>query len=92
MDDLVSKQEKTKWLKELIAYQNEITDQIQKSYVGKTQIVLFEGFVAGEEFVVFGRIDANLVVRCKGCGDEIGLFKLVKVVDFKRTFLVGEIL
>lgn len=79
MQDLVSKEEKTRWINELIDMQNEISLKLNKKYVGKEEIVLFEGLKnTGENFMV-GRTDKNILVCCEKQEDRIGKFCRVRI-------------
>ena len=92
MEDLIPREEKAKWLNELINCQNKICDEINKSFIGKTEQVLFESKLKNSNNIVFGRTNSNLIVRCEDDGLSLNKFKQVKIIDSCRTFLVGEIL
>ena len=90
MQDLVSKEEKTKWINELIDLQNEISLKLNKTYVGKEEVVLFEGLKNAEEDVMIGRTDKSILVCCEKEKDKIGKFCRVKIKKANRTMLKGE--
>lgn len=92
MQDLVSKEEKTKWINELINLQNEISLKLNKTYVGKEELVLFEGLKNTGEDVMVGRTDGNILVCCDKKEDLIGKFCKVKIKKASRTMLEGELI
>lgn len=92
MDDFVKKEEKTEWLEELINCQNQISDEINRSFVGKIEQVLFEGTLKNDDKTIFGRTNGNLIVRCENDKLSLNKFKFVKIIESCRTFLKGEIL
>lgn len=92
MNDFVSKNEKTRWLIELIDVQAKISEEVNKSFVGKNEQVLFENVLKTDETILFGRTSGNLLVHCKNDGKSLNQFRQVKIKDSTRTFLVGEII
>lgn len=92
MVDLTNKQEKVQRLRNLIEIQNKISEEILESFVGRVEEILFEGFVRGEQNLIYGRTNGNLIVRCRGEAAFLGRFFNVKIFDFCRTFLIGQIL
>lgn len=92
MQDLVPKEEKTKWINELINLQNEISLKLNKTYVGKEEVVLFEGLKNTGEDIMVGRTDGNILVCCDKKEDLIGKFCRVKIKKASRTMLEGELI
>lgn len=92
MDDFIPRHEKAKWLNELINCQNKISDEINRSFVGKIEQVLFENKLKNDENTIFGRTDSNLIVRCENDNLSLNKFKQVKIIDSCRTFLLGKII
>ena len=92
MRDPVASEEKVRWLRELIDCQNEISEEVHKSYVGRIQRVLFDGDFRADCGMITGRTDTNLVVNCKANGAKIGNFADVKITGSSRMALVGELI
>lgn len=92
MKDPVTKKEKTKWLKELIETQNEISYNLNKEYVDKIQTVLFTDLAKNDENLMVGRNDGNVLVVCKKDDSRIGKFSCVKITNAHRTMLEGTII
>ena len=88
MDDPVPYAEKTKWLAELIAAQEDITSRHMEGYLGKTVRVLCE---SSGEGAVFGHTGKNVAVRFPGEQDLIGRFVNIQVTQANRTVLTGII-
>lgn len=91
MHDPVPKEEKSKWLTELINCQNEISARVHNSYVGRIERVLFDGVGRTDDNMLTGRTDTNLVVDCRRSGLNIGEFANVKITKAHRMALVGEL-
>lgn len=92
MLDLTKKEEKTRWLEELIKTQNEISYENNRKYVGKVENVLFEGILNGDENFMFGKTEGNIMVVCKKDEEKIGRFCNVKITNAHRTKLDGELI
>lgn len=92
MPDLISKEEKTKWLQELIDMQNEISLNINQNYVGKVEKVLFDGFLKKNQNIMIGRTESNILVLSKNDATKIGDFSYVKIKKASRTFLEGDLI
>lgn len=91
MSDPIPKEEKSKWLSELINCQNEISAKVHESYVGRTERVLFDGVGRTNDNMITGRTDTNLVVDCEKSNLKIGEFADIKITKAHRMALVGEL-
>ena len=69
---------------------NEIIDAKNEAQVGNTYRVYFEAL--NRDNYVAGRSDNNILIRVKGSEELLGQFRDVKITDFGRTILTGEIL
>jgi tRNA-2-methylthio-N6-dimethylallyladenosine synthase len=76
-------------IKKLVALQNEITKEISKTYLGKTEEILVEDAAKREGFVC-GRTDSGRLVTVKGDRSLIGSFINVKITAVKSAALFGE--
>ncbi len=92
MEDLISKEEKTKWLQELINMQNDISLNNNQKYVGKIENVLFDGVFKNNEQIMTGRSESNILVLCKNNKEKIGEFANVKIKKANRTLLEGDLI
>lgn len=79
-------------IKQLIARQNEITEEISKDYVGNVYEILVEGMQEKKNGYVVGRTESGRLVSAKGDESMIGEFKNVKITAVKNAQLLGEIL
>lgn len=79
-------------IKQLIARQNEITEEISKDYVGNVYEILVEGMQEKKNGYVVGRTESGRLVSAKGDESMIGEFKKVKITAVKNAQLLGEIL
>ena len=91
MYDPIPKEEKSKWLTELINCQNEISAEVHANYVGKIERVLFDGIGRTDDNMLTGRTDTNLVVDCKRANLKIGEFADVRIIKAHRMALIGEL-
>ena len=89
--DPIPKEEKTKWLLELLKVQEEISFKIYKNMLGKTFKVLIES--KGEnKNILLARTESNLTMEIQSEGDLIGEFKNAKVIYASGRTLKGEII
>jgi len=88
-EDVVDDEVGSERLSYLQSLNNEIIDKKNESYVGKTFRVYFEAL--NKNGYVAGRSDNNILIRVKGSEELLGKFKDVKITDFGRTILTGEI-
>ena len=91
MDDPVSYEEKSKWIQELIALQEEISAQQLSTQKGKT----FKGYVFGKgklgKNYLAARTDGNLIIEFEGGERLIGTFQNITVTEPLTYVLKGEI-
>ena len=91
MDDPVPYEEKSKWLRELLAVQEEISAQQMALHKGKT----FKCFVFGKgktgDNYLAARTDGNLIIEFEGDEGLIGTFQKIKVTEPLTYVMKGEI-
>lgn len=92
MHDPIPKEEKSKWLSELINCQNEISAKVHADYVGKVERVLFDGIGRTDDNMLTGRTDTNLVVDCEKSKLKVGEFADVRIIKAHRMALIGELI
>lgn len=89
MDDPVSREEKGRWLRELLDLQEQISADEMKRMDGK----VFKVFVSGKgklsDNYVAGRNDGNLIIEFEGDDSLIGTFQTVKVTETLTYVLKG---
>ena len=79
-------------LEEILLMQKEITSRKNRSYIGRSAQVLFDGQNSKEEGGIVGRTRTNKVVYVKGSSSLIGHLKEVKIVSSSFASLRGELL
>ncbi|MFR5874873.1 MAG: tRNA (N6-isopentenyl adenosine(37)-C2)-methylthiotransferase MiaB [Eubacterium sp.] len=91
MDDPISYDEKSKWMRELLAVQEKISAQQMALHKGKT----FKCFVYGKgklgDNYLAARTDGNLIIEFEGGERLIGTFQNIKVTEPLTYVLKGEI-
>mgnify|MGYP000810245478 FL=1 len=91
MDDPVSYDEKSKWLRELLAVQEQISAEQMSLHKGKT----FKCFVFGKgktgDNYLAARTDGNLIIEFEGGERLIGTFQNIKVTEPLTYVMKGEI-
>lgn len=91
MDDPVSYDEKSKWLRELLEVQEKISAQQMKLHKGK----VFKCFVFGKgktgDNYLASRTDGNLIIEFEGGEELIGTFQNVKVTEPLTYVMKGEL-
>ena len=87
MPDLATRQEKNAWFDRLVTAQNRISEEIHRSYVGKTVRVLVDG-VEGESLTA--RTEGGRLVRFPGPADWIGRFMDVEITGHNTWSLTGQ--
>ncbi len=92
LDMALDEQQIHKNFDRLLEVQNEISKQINDSYIGRVCDVLVEGRSKTDENVVSGRTEGGKIVHIKD-GDESlkGKIVSVKITAAKTWFLTGEI-
>lgn len=91
LPDPVSKEEKTKWLLELLKVQEKISSEICRSMVGKKMRVLAEYFDEKSESIMC-RNDGNIMVQVPGEKSIIGNYIDVIITDSKNESLTGKLI
>lgn len=91
MDDPITYEEKSKWMRELLAVQEEISAEQMALHKGKT----FKCFVygkgkAGDNYLA-ARTDGNLIIEFEGGERLIGTFQNIKVTEPLTYVMRGEI-
>lgn len=91
MEDPISYEEKSKWMRELLAVQEEISAQQMALHKGKT----FKCFVYGKgktgDNYLAARTDGNLIIEFEGDEGLIGTFQNIKVTEPLTYVMKGEI-
>ena len=90
MPDLVSREEKGKWFKELTDLQEKIAGERTAHMKGKTYRVLVEGTAKGEG-MLSGRTGGNVIIEFPGDESIIGEFIDVTVTNPRTWIVYGEI-
>ena len=88
MDDPTPKEEKNRRFDRLCAVQNEISEQIHESYVGKTLRCLVDG--TDKDFLT-ARTEGGRLVRFKGASALIGTYQLITITGATTWSLTGEL-
>ncbi len=90
MDDPVSYEDKSRWMRELLAVQERISAEQMAQHAGKT----FKCFVYGKgklgEHYLAARTDGNLIIEFEGGERLIGTFQNIKVTEPLTYVLKGE--
>ena len=89
MPDPVSREEKGKWLRELIEAQEVIAAERTASMVGKTYRVLCESISKGG--LIEGRTSGNIIIEFPADASVIGSFRKVTVTKSLTWILRGEL-
>jgi len=92
MPDPVSAQDKSKWIQELIAVQQQITKDICEQRVGETVPVLVEGDNARDEGWLGGKTPRGHMVNFPGNAELIGKIVPVKILSAGKNTLRGEMM
>jgi len=89
MDDPISKEEKTAWLKELTDLQEEIAGERQQARIGTVHKALIE---AERETYMEARLSDNTLVRVmSGDATLVGQYKNVKITAARSFLVYGEV-
>lgn len=91
MDDPVAYEEKSKWMRELLKVQEEISAEQMAQHKGKT----FKCFVyakgkQGDNYLA-ARTDGNLIIEFEGNERLIGSFRKIKVTEPLTYVMLGEL-
>ncbi|MGN0527727.1 MAG: tRNA (N6-isopentenyl adenosine(37)-C2)-methylthiotransferase MiaB [Eubacterium sp.] len=91
MEDPISYDEKSKWLRELLALQEKISASQMALHKGKT----FKCFVYGKgklgDNYLAARTDGNLIIEFEGDDRLIGTFRKIKVTEPLTYVMKGEL-
>ena len=91
MDDPVSYEEKSKWMRELLALQEKISGEQMALHKGK----VFKCFVYGKgkqgDNYLAARTDGNLIIEFVGDEGLIGTFQKIKVTEPLTYVMLGEL-
>lgn len=92
MEDNISKDEKTRWLLELLDVQKNISEKICKDMVGKNLRVLAESYDE-KKSCLFCRTDGNIMVEISGADKSlVGKFVDVNITNSRQEALLGKII
>lgn len=91
LPDKISKEEKTKWLLELLKLQEEISENLCKDMIGKKVRVLCESFDP-ENFCLLCRTEGNTIVEIPGSENSVGKFLNAEIINSGREILKGKII
>lgn len=89
--DDVSEEEKIRRLNEIIALQNEISNESNRNDIGRIFEVLVEGYSKRSKEQLFGRTSQNKVVIFPREGRHIGEFINVRILSASSATLIGEV-
>lgn len=91
MDDPVSYEDKSKWLRELLAVQEDISASQMALHKGKTfKCFVFSKGKTGDNYLA-ARTDGNLIIEFEGDDGLIGTFQNIKVTEPLTYVMKGEI-
>ena len=91
LPDNVSEETKIRRLNEIIALQNEISNESNQQDIGKCFEVLVEGFSKRSKEQLFGRTSQNKVVVFAREGRHIGEIIKVRITSASSATLLGEV-
>jgi len=92
LPDNVPEELKIKRLNEIIALQNEVSNDSNQKDIGRIFEVLVEGFSKRSKEQLFGRTSQNKVVIFPREGRKIGEFIQVKILSASSATLIGEVI
>lgn len=91
LDMVLTDEEIHKNFDELLNVQNEISKEINDSYIGRTVEILVEGKSKTDDNVVSGRTEGGKIVHIEGGEELISKIVKVKITSAKTWFLRGEL-
>lgn len=91
MEGQLSKEVKRERIVRLIELQNNITQEINQSMVGRTETVLVEALSARNPSHISGRTGSSKMVSFEGGSELIGQFTKVLITQAKKTTLFGKL-
>lgn len=92
MEDPISSKEKSKWFRELLALQEEISYPVNRSLIGQTIRVLVDSKGKSGDDYIAGRNESGTIVEFEGSMDLIGRFVDVKITRAMNWAVFGELL
>ena len=90
MPDPASREEKGKWFNELLITQDEISEQLNRSLIGKQMRVLCEELLC--DYMFSGKGEYYSSVTFEGTADMMGNFVTVRVSEYKNNTLYGTVI
>lgn len=91
MDFVLTDEQIHKNFDRLLDVQNEISHEINESYIGRVEKVLFEGVSKTDKNFISGRTEGGKIVHAEGDSSLIGKICDVKINFAKTWFLKAEI-
>ncbi len=89
MEDTIPYEERSKWFRQLLAAQQEISSQIHHSLIGSTVRVLAEGEGKSGAGYLTGRTDSNLIAEFPGPKELVGTFVNIAVTEAHNWAVKG---
>ncbi len=90
LPDNMERSKKAEYLNELIAEQNKISFEINKSYIGKTVRILVDSYATAKDGHLAGRTDSGMLVMFQGSDIPFGGYADVYVKEAKNFAVIGE--
>lgn len=90
MEDIIPASDKSKWFRELLVAQEEVSEEINKSLVGKTVTVLCENSERTDN-MLSGKTNGYATVDFRGEESLIGKFVKLKITEYNGV-LIGKII
>ncbi|MDD3192297.1 MAG: tRNA (N6-isopentenyl adenosine(37)-C2)-methylthiotransferase MiaB [Oscillospiraceae bacterium] len=90
MDDPVPAAEKSKWFRELLSAQSEISQKRFTKLIGSVQQVLVDGPAKEGTGRVGGKSGGNITVECPGDGSLTGQLVNVRITEAHNWGVIGE--
>lgn len=91
MEDVLTAEEKQANFERLLDVQNQISYEINQTYIGKTVRVLCEGESKTDPEKMAGRTEGGKIVNFTGSVNDIGTFLEIEIQKAKTWSLEGEI-
>ncbi len=90
LPDVLQRSKKAEYLNELIAEQNKISFELNKSYIGKTVRILVDSYATTKKGHLAGRTDSGMLVMFPGSDIPFGGYADVYVKEAKNFAVIGE--
>lgn len=91
MEPKSTQEEISRRFNEMLELQNQISAEINRSYVGSVQRVLVEGESKHDPSYMFGRNEGNKIVNFKGDGSLKNKIADIKITEAQTWVLYGEL-